>query len=101
MICYIKYLTLSSFVAHNMARILDKINESGMRHQTFNVDSLLTTGDIVDVLDLIHNQATEGMVNITIVCHLTCTRRILKEVPIHYSFQIVVNVALNCNIQCN
>ncbi|XP_078311780.1 uncharacterized protein LOC111133837 isoform X2 [Crassostrea virginica] len=65
--------------AHNMARILDKINESGMRHQTFNVDSLLTTGDIVDVLDLIHNQATEGMVNITIVCHLTCTRRILKE----------------------
>lgn len=60
--------------------ILDKINESGIKHRTFNVDNLRTTDDILQVLDIIHREVVDGMVNITIVCHLDCIERILKQV---------------------
>lgn len=68
--------------------VLEKINESGIKHRTFNVDNLRTTEDILKVLDIIHGEVAGGMVNITIVCHLDCIERILKQV-INYSVSIV------------
>lgn len=74
--------------AHNIEMVLEKINESGIKHRTFNVDNLHTTEDILKVLDIIHNEVADGMVNITIVCHLDCIERILKQV-INYLVSIV------------
>lgn len=68
--------------------VLEKINESGIKHRTFNVDNLRTTEDILKVLDIIHSEVAGGMVNITFVCHLDCIERILKQV-INYSVSIV------------
>lgn len=75
-------------LAHNIDMILDKINESGIKHRTFNVDNLRTTDDILQVLDIIHREVVDRMVNITIVCHLDCIERILKQV-INYLVSIV------------
>ncbi|XP_061178448.1 probable glutamate receptor [Saccostrea echinata] len=65
--------------AHNVGRILNRVNEIGLNHRTYNVDSLRNAEEIRSVLDLIHNEFTEGMANITLVCNLNCTRRILNE----------------------
>nr|XP_011455937.2 glutamate receptor ionotropic, kainate 5 isoform X2 [Crassostrea gigas] len=65
--------------AHNIDMILEKINEIGIKHRTFNVDNLRTTDDILQVLDIIHREVVDRMVNITIVCHLDCIERILKQ----------------------
>lgn len=68
--------------------ILEKINEIGIKHRTFNVDNLRTTDAILQVLDIIHREVVDRMVNITIVCHLDCIERILKQV-INYLVSIV------------
>lgn len=75
-------------LAHNIDMILEKINEIGIKHRTFNVDNLRTTDDILQVLDIIHREVVDRMVNITIVCHLDCIERILKQV-INYLVSIV------------
>lgn len=60
-----------------------KANENGIVNRIFNVDMLRTRKDIQNVLDLIHGELTERMVNITIICHMDCARRILNEVTIY------------------
>ncbi|XP_062612433.1 uncharacterized protein LOC134274165, partial [Saccostrea cucullata] len=65
--------------AHNVGKILERVNEIGVNHRTYNVDSLKDAEEIRGVLDLIHSEFTEGMANITLVCQLNCTRRVLNE----------------------
>jgi hypothetical protein len=61
-------------------RILAKVNEYGVVQNTFNVDILTTREKILEVLDLLHGGLSDIMVNITIICHMDCVGRVLKEV---------------------
>ncbi|XP_062603845.1 glutamate receptor ionotropic, delta-2-like, partial [Saccostrea cucullata] len=64
---------------HNVGKILDRVSEIGVNHRTYNFDSLKDAKEIRGVLDLIHSEFIEGMANITLICQLNCTRRVLNE----------------------